>query len=172
MKLLEKLRIKKQKNLANKTEIKFNKNIMQDIQKEMNYKDFNEENSVEEDVLSYPILSASDYEKARKKSYKRLQIAIHDLEDIGILRVSNEQEYIYTYETEELKPFLDSIHGMQESLSELQEVIKDSINYIEYRQSPQYYKDKMARLERLMKITSGEISVKKEREESNKEKEQ
>lgn len=61
---------------------------------------------------------------------------------------------------------------MQEGVSELQEVIKDSINYIEYRQSPQYYKDKMARLERLMKITSGEICVKKEREESNKEKEQ
>lgn len=91
MKLLEKLRIKKQKKLANKTEIRFRNDIMQDIQQELSYKDFVEEDLVEKDVLSYPILSASDYKKASKKSYKRLQIAIHDLEDIGILRVSNEQ---------------------------------------------------------------------------------
>lgn len=90
MKLLEKLRIKKQKKLANKTEIKFRNEIMQDIQQELNYKDFIEADSVDEEMISYPILSSKDYEKASRKSYKRLQIAIHELADIDVLKNSGE----------------------------------------------------------------------------------
>lgn len=89
MKLLEKLRIKKMKKLANKTEIKFNKKIMQDIQNELNWKDFVEDNSVEE-ILSYPILNAEDYENASKKSYEGLKIALQEINNELLL--STEQD--------------------------------------------------------------------------------
>lgn len=91
MKLLEKLRNKKMKKLANKTEIKFNKNIMQDIQSELGWKDFTEKNLNEKDVLEYPILTSEEYKNAAKKSYERLMIAISEINNELMLSAEIEE---------------------------------------------------------------------------------